>query len=137
MLADAVDATPSAIRYTSSMQRFKGKAALLLLVLMMPLPRVCAAITSRSEAHQQCCRPQHADACCPSSAKPCGAPRAPAETALYLDQSSSPLVLPVVTVAIVDLDPKANLKSRCVTPHRPAQHPPPGLVIAATIVLRI
>jgi hypothetical protein len=119
------------------MRRFQSIAALLMLFLMMPLPHACAAMLSSGNAQQKCCKQHIADPCCEGSTKLCSATQQPADAKLYPGQSGLPLLLPAVTVAVVHADRIDSLKLSRVILARPAQHSPPGLLIAATIVLRV
>jgi hypothetical protein len=119
------------------MQPFKGIIALLMLALLMPLPRACAAISSGLKVQQACCEQCHARPCCEGSAKLCGIAQLPADTVLSPTQNPSALVLPTVSIAVAWALRNNNMQTRSATLRRPAQHSPPGLVIAATIVLRI
>jgi hypothetical protein len=119
------------------MQRFKGIVALLMLALMMPLHRACAAISTGGTVQHACCQPHHADPCCKGSANLCGVAQVPANTVVYSAAGVSLAVLPVVSSAVVWPHRNKSMQSRSVTLPWPAQHSPPGLVIAATTVLRI
>jgi hypothetical protein len=119
------------------MRRFQSIAALLMLFVMMPLPRACAARLSSGNVQQKCCKPHIADTCCEGSKKLCSATQAPADATLYPGQSGLPLLLPAATVAVLHADRIDGLKLSRVMLARPEQHSPPGLIIAATIVLRV
>jgi hypothetical protein len=112
-------------------------AAFLMLMLMMPLPPACAVVALSGKIQRACCKPHIADRCCEGSAKVCGAAQTATDTMLYPAQSSLPLFVPAVTVAVVPTDGVGCSNVRCVRLDRPAQHSPPGLLIAATIVLRV
>jgi hypothetical protein len=119
------------------MRRFQSLAALLMLFLMMPVPRACAAVSGRGKVERACCKPHSVDACCDGSTKLCKAAQAAIDTTLYPGQSGLRLVLPAVPVQVVRHDRSDSLKLRSVRLPRPAQHSPPGLLIAATIILRV
>jgi hypothetical protein len=74
------------------MRRFQSIAALLMLFVMMPLPRACAARLSSGNVQQKCCKPHIADTCCEGSKKLCSATQAPADATLYPGQSGLPLL---------------------------------------------
>jgi hypothetical protein len=119
------------------MRRFQSIAALLMLFLMMPLPRACAGISANAKVQGQCCKPHRVASCCEGSTKLCSATQVPVDATLYPGQSSLPLLLPSITVAVVHPARIGCFNQSCVALLRPAQHSPPGLVIAATIVLRV
>jgi hypothetical protein len=118
------------------MRRLQGIAAILMLVLMMPLARASTILSHGAKVQPECC--QHVVAvCCAGSPKVCCVAQTPADTALYPVQNISPLALPAIDVAVIYAHRLDDLKARCMASRSPAEHSPPGLIIAATIVLRI
>jgi hypothetical protein len=120
------------------MRWLKGIAALLMLVLMMPLAHACVMASHSVKAQHECC--QHDEVavqCGDMSSNACCAMQAPGDTTLYSIQSVLPLVLPSTTVAVVYDNRDTDLKSQRIARDLPAQHSPRGIVIASTIVLRI
>jgi hypothetical protein len=110
-------------------------AALLMLLLMMPLPRACAAMAMSGGVQHACCQPHVG--CCEGAAKRCGAAQTPAHTMLLARQSGSAVVWPAVTLEVLPADGVGCAMVESVLLARPAEHSPPGLLIAATIVLRV
>jgi hypothetical protein len=124
------------VGYTCTMQRFKGIVAILMLVLVMPLARASAVMSRGAKVQPDCC--QHkADMCCEGSSELCCATQAPVDSSLYPAQNVSPMVLPAASVSVVYTNNIDSLNACCSALRSPAQHSPPGLIIAATIVLRI
>jgi hypothetical protein len=120
------------------MRRLTGIATLLFLVLMLPLAHACAAASRGAKAQHDCCQQDDvAVQCGQMSSNLCCAMQAPADTTPYPVHSVSPLMLPAATVAVVYSDRVNSTKSISLARHLPARHPPPGLLIASTIVLRI
>jgi hypothetical protein len=120
------------------MRQLKGIAALLIFVLMMPLAHACVMASHVAKAQHDCC--QHKDVvvqCGEMPSDACCSMQAPVDATPYPVQSISQLVLPPTTVAVAYNDQSVRLESRGSAMHLPEQHSPPGLVIAATIVLRI
>jgi hypothetical protein len=120
------------------MQRLKGIAALLVLVLTMPLAHACAMTSRALTAKHDCC--QHKAIvvqCGQAPSNDCCALQAPVDTASYPVQSASPLILPTATVRVDYDDRSDRLGPFSSGLTLPEQHSPPGLIIAATIVLRI
>jgi len=107
-----------------------------MLVLMMPLARACAVISSAAVAQRACCK-QKADTCCDGPSQACCATQAPADTSVLPSQVVPQLLLPPRTVPVVHSDRLNNRNVLCAAIHLPAEHSPPGLVIVATTVLRI
>jgi len=117
-------------------KRFRAIAAILMLVLMMPLARASAVISRATGAQHDCCKPK-ADPCCEGPSKVCCVTQAPADRSLLPSQDVSRLVLPPSTVAVVYIHRIDNLKVHCVGVRFPAEHSPPGLMMVATTILRI
>jgi hypothetical protein len=118
------------------MRLFKGIAAILMLVLVMPLAHASTANARASKVQPDCCR-HSGDSCCDGASKLCCMTQAPADTSLYPAQNISSLVLPAKSVLLVYPAQSDSLNVCGVVSRSPAQHSPPGLLIAATIVLRI
>ncbi len=118
------------------MRRFRAIVAILMLVLTMPLAHARAVISSPAAYQRDCCK-QKPDACCEGSAKACCATQAPAAPSLVTSQDVSPLLLPPRTVPVAHPDRTDSLTLHCAAVRFPAEHSPPGLIIAATTILRI
>jgi hypothetical protein len=115
---------------------FKSIVAILMLVLMVPLARACAVISSATVARGECCK-QKADTCCDGPSHACCAMQAPADTSLLPTQDVPLLLTTARTVPVVHTNRFDNPNARCAAILLPAKHLPPGLMIAATTVLRI
>jgi hypothetical protein len=115
-----------------------------MVLLMMPVSRVCAMASERMQAQQASAQTQHdccphkdiADRCCMRSADLCHATKAPVERAQFPGQDVSPLDVPPAAVMVVYQDHLGSFEPRSVALGLPMQHAPPGLLIAATTVLR-
>jgi hypothetical protein len=117
------------------MRRFRGIAAVLLLVLMMPLAHAYAVIAHNAK-QATCCR-HDVDSCCEGSAQICCVAQTPVDTSLYPAQNVMPVILPALSVPGVYAIKANPVLASSVALRSPEQHSPPGLLIAETIVLRI
>jgi len=118
------------------MRRFRAIAAVLMLVLMVPLARAGALTSSAAVAQRECCK-QKADLCCQGSSKACCVTHVPADTGLFPAREVSQLLLPPLAVPLIHTDHIDSLNVQCAARKMPAEHSPPGLVLVATTILRI
>ncbi len=118
-------------------RRFTGLAALLMVLLTMPVSRACAFVSQRTSVQQGCC-PQKdlADACCRRAFTLCHATQAPVDATQLPGQEALLLLPPPVALVVVYQDRLNDFKPRFGSLRFPMDHAPPGLVIAATTVLR-
>lgn len=118
------------------MRRFTGIAALLVMLAMLFPVLACAAAPTVTRTEQDCCQQMHGK--CGEMAK-----QGCCQVEVRNDPSQLPAhvvtapVLSITTLAIlypllVELPTSAGYRW-----HVPDEHPPPGLLIASTTVLRI
>jgi hypothetical protein len=118
-------------------RRFIGLAALLMVLLTMPASRACTFAAQRTSVQQGCCpHKEVADACCTRAFTLCHATQAPVETTQPPGQDASRLVPPPASLVVVYQDRLNDFKPHLGSLRLPMEHAPPGLVIAATAVLR-
>jgi hypothetical protein len=118
------------------MGRFRAIAAILMLILMMPLAHARAIISSAAVAQRDCCR-QKADSCCERPEKACCVTQAPANPALFPSQGVAPSLLSPTAVPVVHADRIDSLNVPGAARNMPAEHSPPGLLMVVTTILRI
>lgn len=104
-----------------------------MLVLMMPLAGI---ISNAAMSQRQCCR-QKADMCCNEPSQACCAAETPADASLFPSQAVPQLLLPPRTVPVVYAERVNTLVTHRAGIRLPAEHSPPGLLLAAITVLRI
>jgi hypothetical protein len=119
-------------------QRTSAIAALLILVLTLPLPRACAMVAHAAQGHHGCCAHQAmTNACGGSKASLCCAASFPVDSATFPVHNVVPVVLTTQTTAAYACDRLPRPESGGLAHTAPVQHEPPGLLIAKTVVLRI
>ena len=117
-------------------RRLTGIAALLIVLLTMPVARACAFASQRTSVQQGCCpHKELADTCCMRAFTLCHATQAPAD-ATQLPVQDASLPVPPPAVLVVYQDHLRDFKPRFGSLRLPMQHAPPGLLITATAVLR-
>jgi hypothetical protein len=126
------------VRYTLFMRRrFTGIAALLIVLLTMPVWRACAFAAQRTSGQQDCCpHKELANACCMGAFKLCHATQAPVDATQLPGHDASMPLPPPAALVVVYQDRVNDFKPRFGSRGLPMDHAPPGLVIAATTVLR-
>jgi len=108
-----------------------------MVLLTMPASRACAFVAQHASSQRDCCpHKELADACCTGSFTLCHATQAPADTTQLPGQNAAQLVLPPAAVVVVYQDRLDDFKPRLDSQRLPMDHAPPGLIIAATAVLR-
>ncbi len=118
-------------------RRLIGIAALLMVLLTMPASRACAFAVQRASVQQDCCPHKAvADACCTKAFTLCHATQAPVDTTQLPGQDASQLLPPPAALVVVYQDRLTDFAPCFGSLRLPMDHAPPGLVIAATAVLR-
>ncbi len=108
-----------------------------MVLLTMPISRVCALAVQRTSVQQDCCPHKAvADACCTKAFTLCHATQAPVDAVQLPGQDASLLLSPSAAVVVVYQDRLNDFKPRFAALRLPMDHVPPGLLITATAVLR-